>query len=208
MTRVHDNLPLIVLLGLAGLACSCSEPRRFEVDLQWKNNFTWDDVDSSGDESEVLTTAEIDTVKAEALETLKAAFEQVRNVHVSTGDGKARDRIEVHNIRGMALGLTDRLCLSGACPPSRIDYDLHMILAQRYGAQLRVTERGDVTRAIGRGIGNTAAHEFGHRHRLARMDQMTDPKAFTYSDDHPSLFYGDRLYWPRETLEDMRIKVR
>jgi hypothetical protein len=166
------------------------------------------DVDSIGAQTAELTAAEIDIVKTEALETLRTAFGQFRNVHVSTGRPKARDRIEVRNIRGMALGLTDRLCLSGACPPSRIDYDLHMTLAQRYGAELKLTERSDVIAAIGRGIGNTAAHEFGHRHRLARMDQMTDPHAFTYSDDHRSLFYGPQLYWPRETLEDMRAKLR
>lgn len=196
------------MVCVAGLACSWSEPRRFDIDLEWKNNFTWQDVDSSGDQAAVLTTAEINIVKAEALETVKAAFEPFGNVHVSADGGKTRDTIEVRNIRGMALGVTEPFCLSGACPPSRIDYDLHMILAQRYGAELKVSDRREVLRAIGRGIGNTAVHEFGHRHRLARMDQMTDPLAFTYSDDHPSMFYGDRLSWPRETLEDMRIKLR
>jgi hypothetical protein len=211
----HCRLCVYLLIYIS-FACSCFEPRQFDIALDWKNKFIWQDVESSGPEVELLTPAEIDLVKSEGLETLTAAFEHVPNVRISDGENNARDTIEVRNLaatgtrpaRWMALGETDPICLSGACPPSRINYDLHMMLAQRYAAQLKITDRREILRAIGRGIGNTAAHEFGHRHRLARMDQRSDPQAFTYSDDHPSLFYGERLHWPRDTLEDMRVKLR
>jgi hypothetical protein len=93
------------VIVLAGLACSRSNPRRFEVDLLWKNKFTWDDVNSRERHVVLLTPEEIETIKGEALETLRAAFEKMPNVGLWSG-GRITDRIEVHNLDGMFLGET------------------------------------------------------------------------------------------------------
>jgi hypothetical protein len=195
----HAAVRMIAALLIAWAAMACSPaPRRYNLELQWKNDFTWQDA-RTGAGAARLTSEEIDALTIAAHETLVAAFAGLPAVSVSAA-GKVSDPIEVRNLQMFALAETGP-CGLRICGPSRINYDLHRDFAQTYGGQLHITDRRDVIRAIGRGIGNTAAHEFGHRHHLPGMDQTSDPLAFTYADGHPSLFYGARLSWPAGITE-------
>ena len=99
------------------------------------------------------------------------------------------------------------VCSYWFCPPSQINYDLHLTSAQIFAERLQITSRDEILRAVGRGIGNTAAHEFGHRRNFAGMDRQGD-QWFTDGGDDEGMFYGPPLSWPAETLVDMRSKLR
>ena len=67
------------------------------------------------------------------------------------------------------------ICSYWFCPPTQINYDLHLTSAQIFAERLQITSRDDILRAVGRGIGNTAAHEFGHRRNFVGMDRRGRP---------------------------------
>ena len=117
--------------------------------------------------------------------TLAAALEEFPRVCVGSR-GKPTDVLQVRFTDTIvALGgeirPSDRMffgqswaCGFWICPPSQINYDLHLTSAQIFAQSLQITSQDEILRAAGRGIGNTAAHEFGHRRNVAGMDREGD----------------------------------
>lgn len=189
------------VLLLAGTSCHVSRSRT--IGLEWNNAFTWDDRFSP---TKLPTTQlppdQVETIKRAAMEALRTAFPPDTGVRLD-GTTRVTDRIAVLHIDRAILG-ESMVCGAWLCPPSRVNYDLHMTLAQEYAKDRGITDRAEILRAIGRGIGFTAAHEFGHRHRLAGMHRTPDKRALTAGGIDVTLFYGPPLYWPERTLKDMR----
>lgn len=209
---------VVLLAAMAMLCASCARsPCRFIVQLEWTGPLTW--VDSSRPPARrSLTAEETELVIQTANRTLAAAFEEFPRVCVGAR-GKPTDVLEVRfNDTIVAMGAeiraSDRMffgqswaCGVWICPPSQINYDLHLTSAQLFAERLGITDRDETLRAVGRGIGNTAAHEFGHRRSFAGMDREGD-QWFTDGGADRVMFYGPPLSWPPETLADMRRKLR
>lgn len=204
------------LAAIAMLCASCARsPCRFIVQFDWTGPLTW--VDSS-QQRRTLTAEETALVTETANMTLAAAFTEFPRVCVGKS-GKPTDVLEVRFTDTIvALGAeirpSDRMffgqswaCGFWICPPSQINYDLHLTSAQIFAERSGITDRNDILRAAGRGIGITAAHEFGHRRSLAGMDREGD-QWFTDGGADPVMFYGPALSWPPETLADMRQRLR
>ena len=201
------------------MACTTStgSPCRFVVRFDWGSPLTW--VDSTQPHTRRnLTAEETELVTHTAGATLAAAFEEFPRVCVNA-PGKPTDVMQVRFTAtiyspGFEIRASDRMffgqsyiCGVWVCPPSQINYDLHLISAQLFAERLQITSRDDILRAVGRGIGNTAAHEFGHRRNFAGMDQPGD-QWFTDGGDDQGMFYGPPLSWPPATLADMRHRLR
>jgi hypothetical protein len=187
------------------------------VQFEWTGPLTW--VDSSEPHAKRSLTAEETALVTEtANTTLAAAFEEFPRVCVGKR-GKPTDVLQVRFTDTIvALGAeirpSDRMffgqswsCGFWICPPSQINYDLHLTSAQLFAERVKITNRDDILRAVGRGIGNTAAHEFGHRRSFAGMDREGD-QWFTDGGDDVGMFYGPPLSWPPATLADMRRRLR
>ena len=200
------------------LCASCERsPCRFNIQFDWTGPLTW--VDSSRPPvRRSLTAEETALVTQTANTTLAAAFAEFPRVCVGA-PGKPTDLLQVRFTDTIvALGAeirpSDRMffgqswaCGFWICPPSQINYDVHLISAQNFAERLQITSRDDILRAAGRGIGITAAHEFGHRRSVAGMDREGD-QWFTDGGADQAMFYGPPLSWPPETLADMRRKLR
>lgn len=185
---------------LAGTSCHVSSPRN--IGLEWNNAFTWDDRFSPTKlPMTQLPPDQVETIKRAAMDALRSSFPPDTGVHVDATI-RVTDRVSVQHIERAVLG-ESFVCGAWLCPPSRVNYDLHMTLAQEYAKDRGLTDRTEILHAIGRGIGFTAAHEFGHRHLLAGMHRTPDPRALTAGGIEASLFYGPPLSWPERTLQDM-----
>ena len=203
---------------IAILCASCARsPCRFLVQFAWTGPLTW--VESSHPPARRnLTAEETELVTRTATTTLAAAFEESPRVCVGAR-GKPTDVMEVRFTNtifapGGEITRTGRMffgqswvCGFWICPPSQINYDIHLISAQIYAERLQITDRDEILRAAGRGIGNTAAHEFGHRRSFAGMDREGD-RWFTDGGADQVMFYGPPLNWPPATLADMRRRLR
>ena len=198
------------------LCASCAHsPCRFVVQFNWTGPLTW--VEGS-QPRRPLTAEETALVRDTANATLAAAFEEFPRVCVAPR-GKATDVMQVRFTNTIvALGAdirpSDRMffgqswvCGFWICPPSQINYDLHLTSAQIFAESLQITRRDEILRATGRGIGNTAAHEFGHRRGFVGMDHEGD-QWFTDGGADRVMFYGPPLRWPPATLADMRKRLR
>lgn len=200
------------------LCASCARsPCRFVIQFEWSSPLTW--VDSSHTPvRRSLTAEETALVTETAGATLAAAFNEFPRVCVGTR-GKPTDVMRVlypdsTSTPGDDLRVGGRMffgqswvCSFWFCPPSQINYDLHLTSAQIFAERLQITDKDAVLRAVGQGIGNTAAHEFGHRRNFAGMDQQGD-QWFTDGGDDQGMFYGPPLTWPPATLAEMRAKLR
>ena len=212
--RVVGWRPLLLAL----LCASCARsPCRFNIQFDWTGPLTW--VDSSRPPARrSLTAEETALVTQTATATLAAAFEEFPRVCVGAR-GKPTDVLQVRFTDTIvALGgeirSSDRMffgqswaCGVWICPPSQINYDLHLTSAQIFAETLQITSQDETLRAAGRGIGNTAAHEFGHRRSFAGMDREGD-QWFTDGGADRVMFYGPPLSWPPQTLADMRKRLR
>jgi hypothetical protein len=190
---------------LSGTSCHVSRNRN--IRLEWNNAFTWDDrVSPTKLPTTLLAPDEVETIKRAAIDTLRAAFPPETGVRFEA-TLRVTDRISVQHIERAVLG-ESYVCGAWLCPPSRVNYDLHMTLAQEYAKDRGLTDRTDVLRAVGRGIGFTAAHEFGHRHLVAGMHRTPDKRALTAGGIDMGLFYGPPLYWPERALKDMHERFQ
>jgi len=203
---------------MAILCASCARsPCRFIVQFDWTGPLTW--VDSSQPHARRgLTAEETELVTQTANTTLAAAFEEFPRV-CAGGRGKPTDVMQVRFTDtifspGGEITRTGRMffgqswvCGFWICPPSQINYDLHLTSAQIFAESLQITSPDEILRAAGRGIGNTAAHEFGHRRSFVGMDREGD-QWFTDGGADRVMFYGPPLSWPPATLADMRRRLR
>lgn len=203
---------------IAILCASCARaPCRFNIQFDWGIPLTW--VQSSRPhEKRSLTTEETALVTTTATATVAAAFEEFPRVCLG-GHDRPTDVMQVRFTDtifapGGEITRTGRMffgqswvCGFWICPPSQINYDLHLTSAQVFAERLHITDRDEILHAAGRGIGNTAAHEFGHRRSFAGMDREGD-QWFTDGGADRVMFYGPPLSWPPETLADMRRKLR
>jgi hypothetical protein len=155
--------------------------REFNLVVNWKNQFFWRDVSllHSKQKDFPLAAAETSTIKQAALESAQAAFAAFPTIHVLDG-GESRDVFNVVDGTemgndGLSLGSTSPYCVwKGPCPDTKIFYEQHLIDAQEVTQDSRghnTQTRADYIPAIGRGIGRTIAHEFGHRYGLNFMHE-------------------------------------
>ncbi len=205
-------------LLFAVFCASCTRsPCRFIVQFEWTGPLTW--VDSTPTyRRRSLTAEETALVTQTATTTLAAAYEEFPRVCVGAR-GKPTDVMHVlypdsasspadeMRVGGRMFFGQSWVCSYWFCPPTQINYDLHLTSAQIFAERRQITSRDEILRAVGRGIGNTAAHEFGHRRNFAGMDRPGD-QWFTDGGDDEGMFYGPPLSWPPETLADMRKKLR
>lgn len=190
---------------LAGTSCHVSRNRN--IGLEWNNAFTWDDRFSPTKLAPTLLPPdEIETIKRAAMDALRTAFPPETGVRFDA-TLRVTDRMSVQHIDRAVLG-ESYVCGAWLCPPSRLNYDLHMTLAQEYAKDRGLTDRTEILRAVGRGIGFTAAHEFGHRHLVAGMHRTPDKRALTAGGIDMGLFYGPPLYWPAGALKDMHERFQ
>lgn len=200
------------------LCASCARsPCRFIVQFDWTGPLTWVEP-SQPPARRSLTAEETALVTQTAHATLAAAFAEFPRVCVG-GRDTPTDVLQVlypdatstpgdeTRVTGRMFFGQSHVCGFWICPPSQINYDLHLTSAQLFAERLQITNRDDILRAVGRGIGNTAAHEFGHRRSFAGMDRPGD-QWFTDGGDDQGMFYGPPLSWPPATLADMREKLR
>jgi len=214
--RPGDHVLTPLLLAMLCASCERS-PCRFIVQFEWTGPLTWVD-SSSTHRRRSLTAEETGLVTQTAGTTLAAAFAEFPRVcigargkptdvlHVLYPDSAASPADEMRVGGRMFFGQS-WICSYWFCPPTQINYDLHLTSAQIFAERLQITSRDDILRAVGRGIGNTAAHEFGHRRNFIGMDRDGD-QWFTDGGDAEAMFYGPPLSWPPETLADMRRKLR
>jgi hypothetical protein len=210
-----------LLLALLCVSCArtpAPSPCRFVVQFEWSSPLTWVERASGRAERRPLTAEETEIVKQKAATTLAAAFAEFPRVCVGAS-AKPTDVMQVLypdptstpadelRVGGRMFFGQSWVCSFWICPPSQINYDLHLTSAQIFAERLQITDKDTILRAVGQGIGNTAAHEFGHRRNFAGMDQQGD-EWFTDGGDDEGMFYGPPLTWPAATIADMRNRLR
>lgn len=150
---------------------------------------------------EPLDSSEVDEIKATAIETFKGAFSGF-GIVVSAGGGT--NRITVKGELGGSVGSTDTSIIDTYA--STVYYENIANFAQRYAKELGKTDRREIIRGVGRGIGAAAAHEFGHQKRFT-TDNTIDVNSYDYySGERWQEYYGE-LHWTPQALEVMKKKL-
>jgi RHS repeat-associated protein len=169
-----------------------SGSRIYVVSFEWQNEFTL-----GGGR---FTAEEVELVKLWTYQTMRLAYSGYR-VLVSEG-GRGTNRMIVK--RGGAYNDYAGSTILGSIA-SEINYDLLADRALNYAPNKQ--DRREIAAGIGRGVGATAAHEFGHQVGLRWMDTTRDPNTYDFhSSDRFSQYYG-QLHWLPQNLAELQKKV-
>jgi RHS repeat-associated protein len=161
------------------------------VGLEWTDNWEL----RSGDS---LSGSEVDSLKAEAMRTLRAAYVGFRVLFNESGMGQRKIRIR-NQRHGTALGETLNTSLE-----SDVFLIDHRESLDAVTAENRIkVGRKEYVEALGRGLGATAAHELGHQAPLWYVfDRAADPSTYDHYRGSYELFFTQKR-WSKFALDRM-----
>jgi RHS repeat-associated protein len=198
------TVAIAALAAVGTLAYLHYHPRPFRIGLFWNNDFIWKNENHQKLSSEgALTSQEVEVVKQNALDALRAAYGSFGGNVVEGKLGPADHTIEVTDSLTSGCGATRQ----SPAYYSFVSYDCVMNRAQ---FALQNHERENVIPAIGLGIGNIGAHEVGHQIALSTVNKDLDLPGFydNGNDSDPTVYDGTPQQWTGKSLEELPSKVR
>jgi hypothetical protein len=173
-------------------------PRPVRLGLMWKNSFTWKNYLHLR-KQDPLAQADVAAIKANALESLKQAYSRFGAIIIEgVGNHTAEVDNDAPHCGDTRFGASSYSFVSYACALSGAQYTL-----QSADPKL-------VSPAVGRGIGNIAAHEIGHQLHLSEVDKdLKLPGTYDNGDaGDPALYDGTPLVWTSQSLAELPGKLK
>jgi RHS repeat-associated protein len=150
-----------------------------------------------------IDSNEMTEIKEIAMSVFRKAYE---DYVVTVQEGDVGNKMNVRDQIGDACGAT---FFPGASV-STIYYATIKSEADMYAKELKITERAKIIQGVGRGIGNTAAHEFLHQLDIIKSHNTDDRLSYSYhACDRWEQFYGEDFHWSpiaREELDRSLLK--
>lgn len=205
------GLPAMMALSAAVIALAAITvlhvfPYSDRFGLVWDSDIDWSGpLQDGGAPGEAFTSSQIQEIKQQAAASYTLAFAKYL-VNVVSGVGY--HTIQVDNMKyvdpkgNAGDGHTDMAGVSHtshAHYPNLLDDAKHVV---------GDSDLEQLALAVGRGIGNTAAHEIGHQYALSRMHGTEVGEEFyEHNGATPAFFCANALNWTEESDTELTAKI-
>jgi RHS repeat-associated protein len=194
-----------VVLVLAAITYNHFFPTAEHFGLIWSSGIDWSAPLHSPNNTPTgsFTSGEIQTIKDQALQSLKLAFAPFL-VTVEEGRQGAHT-VVVDNTRTI-IRAVEADCHTDAEGLSRVSFCHYPSISDNAQEVVGNSDLLGLALATGRGIGNAAAHEIGHQFALYKMHDASDG-FYEHDGATPAFFLQDKLQWTAVSQGQLKSKL-